>query len=187
MLLTTSRLKIRNLRESDLEDFHQYRSNREIIKYQGFDIFSKEQAREFIAEHKTKKDGVPGQWVQYGIEELQTKQLVGDCAIQLHHPETGDAEIGITISPLHQRKGYAKETMRGILKFLFRKKGINRIVERVDAENMASIGLMNGLFFRQENQVGENIFFKGKWTKEFRFVMLKEEWISLSIQDPRAQ
>jgi [ribosomal protein S5]-alanine N-acetyltransferase len=178
MLLTTSRLIIRDLRESDLEDFHRYRSDPEITRFQGFDAFSKEQAREFIAENKIKKDGVPGQWVQYGIEELHTKKLIGDCAIQLHLPETSEAEIGITISPLYQRKGYAKETMSEILNLLFNEKEISRIVERVDTENMASIALMKGLFFRQENPVGESIFSKGIWTSEFRFVMLKEEWIS---------
>ena len=40
VVFTTPRLKIRNLRESDLEAFHQYRSNPDVTKYQGFDTFT---------------------------------------------------------------------------------------------------------------------------------------------------
>src|SRR5450432_3120731 len=139
VLYTTPRLRIRNLRESDLEAFYQYRSNPEITKYQGFDTFTKEQAQVFIGEHKNKLHIFPGEWIQYGIEELNSQQLIGDCAIYLHPSDSRIAETGITISHMHQRKGYAKESMLGMMNFLFLEKGIHRIIETVDAENKASI------------------------------------------------
>src|ERR1700676_5108124 len=111
LLITTPQLRIRNLRESDLDAFHQYRSNPEITKYQGFDPFSKDQAKALIAEHQNKLTLKPGEWVQYAIENIKSRQLVGDCAIYLHHTDSRIAETGITISHLHQRQGFAKETM----------------------------------------------------------------------------
>jgi len=176
VLFTTPRLKIRNLKEADLEAFHLYRSNPEITKYQGFDTFTKEQAKAFIEEHKIKLLIRPGEWVQFGIENINSQQLVGDCAIYLHQSDSRIAETGITISHLHQRKGYAKETMLGLMNFLFQEKGIHRIVETVDAENQASIQLLKSLSFRKEGHFLENIFFKGKWASEYLFAMLKKEW-----------
>jgi RimJ/RimL family protein N-acetyltransferase len=174
--IQTKQLKIRHLELSDLSDFHIYRSNPEVTKYQGFDVMTIEQAVEFIKENSTKYFGNAGEWVQYGIENIETRQLIGDCAIKLDQYDTRVAEIGITISHLEQKKGYAKEVLIGVLTFLFDTKEIHRVVEIVDAENTASINLLKSTGFRQEGHFIENIFFKGKWGSEFQYAMLKREW-----------
>ncbi|WP_343586618.1 GNAT family protein [Flavobacterium sp.] len=174
--IQTAQLNIRHLKLSDLSDFHIYRSNPEVTKYQGFDVMTIEEAEEFIKENATKHFGKAGEWVQYGIENTKTKQLIGDCAIKLDQYDTRIAEIGITISHLEQKKGFAKEVFVGILDFLFDTKQIHRVVEIVDAENIASINLLKSIGFRQEGHFIENIFFKGKWGSEFQYAMLKREW-----------
>ncbi len=174
--ITTSRLQIRNLKVKDLNDFHFYRSNPEVTKYQGFDVMTLEQADEFIKSQLEKGFGKPGEWVQYGIENKETGKIIGDCAIKLNLHDTRIAEIGITISHIEQRKGYAKEALSGILTFLFDVKGIHRVVEIVDAENTASIKLLKSTGFKQEGHFVENIFFKGKWGSEFQYAILKREW-----------
>jgi [ribosomal protein S5]-alanine N-acetyltransferase len=176
ILFSTNRLMIRNLKDSDLEDFYQYRSKPEIAKYQGFDPFSREQAGNFISAQKEKVFGTPGEWMQFGIEVSETGKLVGDCAIHLRNENPLIAELGITISDMYHRRGYAKETMSGLMDFLFLKKKIHRIVETVDAENNASILLLKSLSFRQEAHFINSIFFKGKWGSEFQFAMLRSEW-----------
>ena len=174
--IQTPRLNIRHLKLSDLTDFHIYRSNPEVTKYQGFDVMTIEQAEQFINDNSTKHFGNAGEWVQYGIENIETRQLIGDCAIKLDQYDTRIAEIGITISHLEQKKGFAKEVLFGILTFLFDKKEIHRVVEIVDAENIASINLIKSIGFKQEGHFIENIFFKGKWGSEFQYAMLKREW-----------
>jgi [ribosomal protein S5]-alanine N-acetyltransferase len=176
ILLQTNRLKIRNLKESDLDEFYIYRSNPEITQYQGFNTFSREESLNFIVEHSKKMLLLPGEWIQFAIENSVSQKLVGDCALYLHQADSRIAEIGITISHLHQRQGYAREAMIGLMDFLFRTKGIHRIVETVDAENIASIQMLKSLSFRQEAHFRENIFFKGKWGSEYQFAMLSQEW-----------
>ena len=173
----TERLYVRNLEPKDLKNFHEYRSNPEVTKYQGFDVFSLEEARAFIDSQKDKLFGKPGDWVQYGIENKISKRIIGDCAIKLH-ADHRIAEIGITISHNQQQKGFAKEVVLGIMDYLFSAKNIHRIVETVDAENLASIRLMESIGFRQEGHFVENIFFKGKWGSEIQFAMLKSEWLA---------
>lgn len=178
-LIETNRLWIRHLAVSDLRDFHLYRSNPEVTKYQGFDVFTLEEAKAFIEEHAEKKFGVPGEWVQYGIENKATGRLIGDCAIKLDKNDTRLGEIGITISPYEQRKGFAKETLLAILNFLFSRDGFHRVTETVDAENIASIQLLESVGFRQEGHFVENIFFKGKWGSEYQYALLKSEWLRM--------
>ncbi len=160
---------------TDLQDFFVYRSNPEVTKYQGFEVMSLEQAAAFIDSQKDKHFGEPEEWVQYGLENVQKQQIVGDCAIKLHQ-DTRVASIGITVSHLSQRQGFAKEAIIGILDFLFSQKEIHRVEEIVDAENTASVLLLESLGFRQEGYFIENIFFKGKWGSEYQYAMLRREW-----------
>ena len=182
-LCITHRLKIRNLRQSDLDDFYQYRSNPEITRYQGFDTFDRKQSQVFLEAHSNKLRLTPGEWVQYGIEHIGAAQLVGDCALYLQMADSRIAEIGITISHLHQRKGYAKEAMQGLINYLFREKGVHRIVETVDAENIASIQMLKSLCFRQEAHFIESIFFKGRWGSEYQYAILKKDWEQSGLAD----
>lgn len=174
--IKTSRLLIRNLQTTDLNNFHIYRSNPEVTKYQGFDVMDKTACENFIISQVDKLFGKKGEWVQYGIENIMTHQLIGDCAIKLQEDDPRIAEVGITISHLEQKKGFAKETMLGILSFLFDQKKIHRVVETVDAENIASIKLLKSIGFRKEGHFIENIFFKGQWGSEFQYAMLHWEW-----------
>ena len=181
--IQTPRLFIRHLKLSDLSDFHYYRSDAAVAKYQGFDVMTIEQSEEFIKNNSTKYFGNAGEWVQYGIESKETGKLIGDCAIKLQQNDPRIAEIGISISPSEQRRGFAKEVLKGILNFLFETKNIHRVVEIVDAENIASIKLLNSIGFKQEGYFIENIFFKGKWGSEFQFAMLKREWLQKHKQN----
>lgn len=177
--IETKRLNIRHLVLTDLADFHIYRSNPEVTKYQGFDVMTIDQAETFIKDNAAKQFGNAGEWVQYAIENKETGKLIGDCAIKLDQYDTRIAEIGITISHLQQKQGFAREALLGILSFLFDKKVIHRVVEIVDAENLASLSLLKSTGFRQEGHFIENIFFKGKWGSEFQYAILKREWDEL--------
>ncbi len=64
MNLETERLILRNLRESDLDDFHVYHCDPEICKFQSYDAFTIEDSKDFIEEQKDAEFGTPGEWAQ---------------------------------------------------------------------------------------------------------------------------
>ncbi len=177
--ISSERLQIRNLINKDLYDFHFYRSNPEVTKYQGFDVFSVDQAAQFLLSQQDKLFGKAGEWVQYGIVLKETGKIIGDCAIKLQKVDPRIAEIGITISHIYQQQGFGKEALLAIISFLFDNIKIHRIVETVDAENIASINLLKSIGFRQEGHFIENIFFKGKWGSEYQYALLRREWEGL--------
>jgi ribosomal-protein-alanine N-acetyltransferase len=179
-LITTERITIRHLALADLEDFYSYRSDPEVALYQGFDAMSRQQAHAFIEENSTKRFGSPGVWVQFAIASNETGKVIGDCAIKFDKNDNRLAEIGMTISPLQQKRGYAKEALTAILHFLFSRKDFHRVTEIVDVENAASIQLLKSLGFRNEGHFVENIFFNGKWGSEYQYAILKSEWITLA-------
>ena len=179
LFIETNRLRIRNLQPKDLDGFHAYRCLPEVALYQGFDVMGKEKCQSFIEEYCNKILETPGEWVQYAIVLSDSDEIVGDCAIKLRSPDPRIAEIGMTISPYFQKKGIAKEALRGVIDWLFGIKDVHRIEEITDAENEASIQLLESLGFRQEGYFIENIWFNGKWGSEYQYAMLRSEWSAI--------
>lgn len=179
LIIQSDRLLIRNLKLTDLEAFHSYRSDPEVLRYQGMNAMTVAEAETFINKQKDKLFGKAGEWVQYALEHKTLGHLIGDCAIKLQADDPRIAEVGMTIHPDFQRKGFAKEAMLAVMHFLFEVKNLHRIVETVDAENIASIRLLKSLQFRQEGHFIENIFFNGKWGSEFQYAMLRSEFTVL--------
>ena len=175
--IKSNRLQIRNLKHSDLEDFYAYRSNPDVTRYQGFDVMDRHECASYIKSQEESSFGRPGEWTQYGIEHTASTRLIGDCAIKLQAAEPRIAEVGITISHLHQQKGYAKEAFLRLLAFLFEEVKVHRVEETVDVLNIPSINLLISSGFRQEGHFIENIFFKGAWGSEYQFAMLRREWL----------
>ncbi|MBS4073365.1 MAG: GNAT family N-acetyltransferase [Algoriphagus sp.] len=176
--IETYRLHLRSLSTSDFDDFFRYRKMPEVALYQSFEAMTKEEAQAFILENSNYHFGMPGEWVQYGIEVRETNSLIGDFALKLDLEDSKLAELGITISPLHQRKGYAKEALLGILNFLFEEYGVQQVIAVADAENVASVSMLTRVGFPRGGIVEQEVFFKGKWGKEYHFSLSKEEWKS---------
>lgn len=178
MNLETERLILRNMRESDLDDFHSYRSNAEICKFQSFDAFTLDESKKFIAEQKDKQFGTAGEWVQVGIEWKENGKLVGDLALKPEHDEPRTVEIGVTLNIPYQSKGFAIEAFNKIFEFLFNQTETHRIYGILDTENHDSRKLLENLNFRREAHFVKSYWDKkmNEWRDEFVYALLKEDW-----------
>jgi hypothetical protein len=119
---------------------------------------------------------IPDLWMKYVLQNKVSNQRIGDCAFKLRKNETGVAEMKVNISPLEQRKGYAKETSSALISFLFEKASVNRIVKIANAQDEAAIALLKSLGFKEEEQFIDSVFSDGKWGSEYQFALLKSEW-----------
>jgi aminoglycoside 6'-N-acetyltransferase len=147
--LETTRLSISTLELSDLDAFVRYRQDSEIARFQSWDIdFSREQGLELIHSQIGVAFPAPGDWLQLGIREISTGKLLGDLA--LHALESENRfEIGFTLDPAHQGKGFAKEAAAKLVEFLFKEKHALSVEASTDRRNVASIKLLKSLGFTQ--------------------------------------
>src|SRR5687767_4281830 len=109
MNLETDRLIIRKIRESDLDDFLEYRSDAEVCEFQGFLPMSRERAKKFIASAKDGEFGKAGEWVQLVVELKSEGKVIGDLGLKPEGYDARIAEFGMTFSAGYQKKGFARE------------------------------------------------------------------------------
>lgn len=174
--LTSARLILRRLQRGDAEALCAYRSLPEVARYQSWDSFGPEDAARLIESQLTAEFDVPGTWFQLAIIEATTGNFIGDCG--LHYPKDNprQMEIGLTLSPKHQGRGYAAEVVACLLDYLFGSLDKHRVYATTDELNLPAASLFRQVGFRQEAHLVENLWFKGQWGSEYLFAMLKREW-----------
>jgi RimJ/RimL family protein N-acetyltransferase len=178
--LETESLAIRRFADSDLEPFLAYRNDPEVARYQSWDSCTEREATAMIEELKSEQPGTPGEWFQFAIELKETDALVGDCALKVEE-DGRQAEVGFTLSREHQGKGYASEAVSRLLDYVFGQLDLHRVYAITDQENAPSVALLERLGMRREGAFVENAWFKGRWSSEYLYAVLRDEW----LQKPR--
>jgi RimJ/RimL family protein N-acetyltransferase len=179
--LESERLILRRFADSDLAPFLAYRNDPEVARYQAWDSCTEHEASAMIEELKSLQPGTPGEWFQFAIELKETSTLIGDCALKVEQ-DGRQAEIGFTLSCEHQGKGYALEAVSRLLDYAFSDLGLHRVVAITDRENEPACTLLERLGMRREGCFVQNAWLKGRWTSEYLYAMLEDEW----LQKPRA-
>jgi RimJ/RimL family protein N-acetyltransferase len=174
--LRSPRLILRRLQRDDLAALCGYRGLPEVARYQSWDSFGPHEAARLIDGQAGLVPNVPGTWFQLAIVLSATGAMVGDCGLHCPQVDPKQTEIGITLAPAQQGRGYATEALGVVLDYLFLTLDKHRVTAITDAENEAAVALLSRLGFRREGHFVENIWFKGKWGSEFSFALLQREW-----------
>jgi aminoglycoside 6'-N-acetyltransferase len=173
--LLTPRLSIEPLKLSDLNFFVDYRQDPEIARFQGWDSsYSVEQAVELIDSQAGLLLPSQGQWLQLGVREKISGELVGDLALHCLIESEPTFEIGFTIARKHQGKGFAKESASRLMNYLFFEVGAKEIVANTDRRNTSSVNLLLSLGFKRQTSKS--------WTENF-----KNELVTVDYYDCRRQ
>jgi RimJ/RimL family protein N-acetyltransferase len=176
--IETERLILRKFKEEDPEKFFEYRTNPQVALYQGerWINFTLEEAMDFVKEQIGFEPGIPGTWFQIAIELKDTGNLIGDLAIHTLSEDLNQVEIGFTLSPTYQNKGFGIEAVKCLIGYIFKVLDKHRIIAITDVRNQASIKLLEKTGMRREGHFIKNAWNKGEYTDEYLFAILNEEW-----------
>jgi RimJ/RimL family protein N-acetyltransferase len=180
--LSSMRLLLRRLRHGDASALCSYRSLPEVARFQSWESFGPDDAASLIASQSGIEPGVPGTWFKLAIVEEVTGNLVGDCGLHCPKDDARQVELGITLAPSHQKRGYATEALGCLLEYVFNSLGMHRVSAITGAGNSAAASLFRRLGFRQEAHLIEHRWYKGHWESEFVFARLKREWRKTRLQ-----
>jgi aminoglycoside 6'-N-acetyltransferase len=176
--LTTPRLVLRRLQDNDAPALAAYRNDPEVARYQSWERCSLAEAKAIITENRSHVFGNPGEWIQAAVALRATDQLIGDIAMKLQRHDVRQAVVGFTIARNQQRRGYAHEILTALYDYFFFVMGLHRVSADCDPRNDASWGLMASLGMRREAHHVANLWFKGTWSDEYIYAILREEWIA---------
>jgi RimJ/RimL family protein N-acetyltransferase len=133
--LRTARLGLRRFGPDDLDAFVAYRADPDVARYQSWEAgYTRAEGEAFLRWVMAADPDTPGEWFQFAIKLEGAAGLIGDCAARFG-PDA--VEIGFTIAPAHQRRGYATEAVTGLLGYV-RDRGYRWVVAWCDIENVGS-------------------------------------------------
>jgi RimJ/RimL family protein N-acetyltransferase len=173
--LRSARLVLRRLVPADASGLTRYRSRHDVARYQSWEAFTFADAGRLIADQQSVAPNTPGTWLQLGI--VADDALVGDLGVHTRADDPRQVELGITLDPAHQGRGYAAEALGAVLDHLFGTLGKHRVTATTDAVNAPAAALFARLGFRKEGHSLRNVWFKGAWGDEFLFAVLRDEWL----------
>lgn len=134
--VTTERLSLRMLRESDFEEYAAIHMDEDVTRYTARMRFERLDAWRHLAM-------ILGHWElrgfgMWGVFERETEQLVG--RVGFYQPETWpDFELGWTIGKAFWGRGYAPEAAGVCLDYAFDVMEKKRVISLIDPANAASI------------------------------------------------
>ena len=170
------------MRATDLEMFMAYRNDPRIARFQGWEAITKEAAVAFLEEQQSREPFLPGQWLQIAIALKPTCSLIGDCALKIHLEDSRQATIGFTLAHEFHGRGFAVEATGTLLNYAFERLNLHRVRADTDTQNTAAWHLLERLGMRREAHLKQSLWFKGRWTDEYFYAILKREWLSCRQQ-----
>ena len=174
--VTTERLELRGFRPDDLEPLLAFHSRSDVVHYVPFEPRT---AAGMAIALDSKLAGTclasAGDHLDLAVG-LRDGPLVGDLVVMMADPVHGSVELGWIFDPTYGGRGYATEAVRALLGLVFTGLGAHRVTARVDERNVASRALCERLPMRQEAHLIENEWFKGEWSSEVDYALLKREW-----------
>lgn len=175
--LVSARITLRRFTLADLTTFVGYRSDPDIARYQSWDApYPLAEGERMITEMLAGHPDTPGDWFQFAMILRSSGELIGDCASGTDAGDPRQAEIGFTLRPQFQGRGYATEGARTLLGYLFGQRGKHRVTASCDPRNEASARVLERLGMRREGHLRQNTWSKGEWADELLYGMLDYEW-----------
>ncbi len=150
--LETPRLGIRPYESADLDAMAAMYADPEVTALTKLGRRSRAEAEAILA-------GYVGGWRErgYGMRALFLRPdgaYIGECGF-FTHPTTGEAALRYALAKPYWGRGLMAEALRAVIGDGFRAAGLERIVSIVQAENAASLRLMEKVGMRVERTARE--------------------------------
>ena len=143
IILETERLIIREHVLSDAPFFFTLNSNYNVVKYTGDSSFKMIEEAEKIVQYVMNQYKENG-YARWLVAEKDTRNPIGWCGLKFH-TDTKETDIGYRLLESAWGKGYATESAKACIDYVFKHFNLNRIIGDAMKENTASINVFKKL------------------------------------------
>ncbi|MGE8293544.1 MAG: GNAT family N-acetyltransferase [Sphingobacterium sp.] len=175
-ILTTERLHLRQIQDSDAPALFSYFSKDEVTLY--FDLPTFQHLDEAYELVKTwQKNFLEKEAIRWAIcLKDNPDQLIGSCGFHNFSTEHFRAEIGYELHPDFWQQGIMTEAISAIISFGFDSYKLNRIEAFIDPDNLASRRLLEKMNLVSEGILHDYFFEKGRFVDGEIFALLKKNY-----------
>lgn len=136
--LETTRLILREFRESDLADMHEVLGNAEVMRFSLTGPYSMEKTADFLRGclegYRKRNVGL------FAVVLKEEQKVIGYCGFYFLSIDGADEiEIGYRLNPAYWNRGLATEAAIAARDLGFEKLGYGRVISCIEAANLASI------------------------------------------------
>ncbi|MCL2284925.1 MAG: GNAT family N-acetyltransferase [Firmicutes bacterium] len=173
--LETNRLILRNYQLKDTNDFYELMSQEFVARHQGFAPLSRERCEQSVTKMLDNDSYL-------ACELKESGKVIG--TLEQRKGDSGNYTIGYEFSEKYGKRGYATESVKALISYLFFTLDARRIEADMDEGNVNSWRLMERLGFRREAHFIEcETSFNEKdehgnpiLVNYFVYALLKKEW-----------
>ncbi|MDB5264185.1 MAG: ribosomal-protein-amino-adic N-acetyltransferase [Adhaeribacter sp.] len=160
-LLTTEKLKLRQILPADQMQIFCALSNRQVIKYYGVEYHSYPDTGEQMNWYRELYQNKTGLW--WAISLLGSDVLIGACGYYNWQAAHRRAELGYWLLPDYWRQGLMRDALQTIIPYGLNALNLHRIEAYVETENQASGQLLRRLGFQHEGTLQESEIKHGRF------------------------
>jgi len=176
MQLTTERLLLREVRQTDWPAVHEFACDVEVTRFTSFGPNTEEQTKSFVEHGLADARAQPRTFFALAITLLGEDRVIGGCSLRLRDDANREGELAYLLHRDYWGRGYIPEAARAFLAFGFEELGLHRIIARCNPLNTASERVMQKLGMQREGLLRESAFMKGCWIDLLLYSILEWEW-----------
>ncbi|MFX1514738.1 MAG: GNAT family N-acetyltransferase [Promethearchaeota archaeon] len=177
--LKTTRLIIRPLNEKDIDFLFKHYNQEEITRFTLISFNSVGEVKAFLDQYTAQTDM---RKFKEGIELRSIQQLIGTVTFLNWSRNDRCAEIGYDLTKEYWGKGLMTEALEAFIRFGFEVMNLNRIEATTNVKNERSRKVLTRLGFVQEGILRQKYRFRGNYSDEIIFSILREEWKTRVMQ-----
>jgi [ribosomal protein S5]-alanine N-acetyltransferase len=182
MILKTTRLILRPLKQRDAKDIVRNANDLEVSKWLLVVPYpyNLKDAKAWIKHNQEKWKKKEKNDYSFGIELKEEKNLIGAIGLHRINIDQGTAEVGYWIGRKYHRQGYGSEALEAVLDFSFNRLKLRRLEAGVFAGNPSSSILLEKYGFIQEGFKPEARVCKadGLLRDEYLYGLLRKNYLS---------
>jgi RimJ/RimL family protein N-acetyltransferase len=174
LTLVTDRLQVRRFASRDIDADAEHQLHPEVMRHIRA-VPSREKAltdaREYCEPWKARE----ATWCTFAVVRTETNEYLGALVFRVDSVERQTVEFGYRFHPDHHGQGFATESCLALLKFLFEKACVRKVIALCAAENSASYSVMERLGMRREALFRRYSRLDGQWVDELVYGVFADE------------
>ena len=178
--IETPRLFVKSHMLANLEKFHQYENDQELLYYDDDGPDDREpetieKTNDYLK--RIIENPLDSNKIYYAIHKNEPDTFIGYGMIYFLNRHNRSCMLGIVIGEKSEwGKGYAREALTAIVTYCFNTLEVNRIGAGVYEFNERSIRLFERVGFKREGVTRQSILRRGQFYDEIQYGLLKSEW-----------